>query len=181
MEVDLSKLPKSIQRQIPLSLRTFKDVYDLEELPVRIQYIIRQYFEKQLDVKYKVVYDFKSTISKYNDFQTIENVTDLIVEYLKNYLLILPGTYPWDPTFGSRLKFQLQTRDLNLRQTLISNEINNIIQVIADQVDADIVVEDMQIIPTSMGANTEYSVVILLKINNEQRKQINVEFSGTSS
>ena len=46
MDVDLTKLPIAIRRQIPLSLRSYKDVHVFEELPVTIQYIIRDYFEK---------------------------------------------------------------------------------------------------------------------------------------
>lgn len=180
MDVDLSKLPVSIQRQIPLSLRSYKDIHVFEELPVVIQYLIRNYFEKELSVKYAVSYDIKPEISKYSDFRSIDNVTDLIVEYLKNYLLILPETYPWDPYFGSRLKYQIQTRDLNLRQTLITSEINNLVAAIATEVNADITVESVQIVPTSTGASTEYNATILLKINNDQKKQISMEFSGPS-
>ena len=46
MDVDLTKLPIDIYRQIPLSLRSYKDVHVLEELPVAVQYLIRSYFEK---------------------------------------------------------------------------------------------------------------------------------------
>lgn len=179
MDVDLSKLPLSIRRQIPISLRSYKDVHVFEELPVTIQYIIRNYFEKTLQVEYDVVFDIQPEISKYSDFASYDNLTDLVVEYLKNYLLILPETYPFDPYFGSKLKYQVQTRDLNLRQTFITTEINNIVKVVASEVGADIDVEKVEIVPTSTGSSTEYNASIVLKINNDQRKQINVEFTGS--
>jgi hypothetical protein len=180
MDVDLSKLPVDIRRQIPLSLRSYSDIHIFEELPVTIQYLIKDYFEKSLNVNYKISFDIKPVISKYSDFGSFDNLTDLIVEYLKNYLLVVPETYPWDGYFGSRLKYQIQTRDLNLRQTLISSEINNIVKAIAAEVTADIDVEGVEIIPISMGASTEYTAKILLKINNDQRKQVNIDFLGPS-
>jgi hypothetical protein len=180
MNVDFTKLPIDIQRQIPLSLRSYGDIHVFEELPVTIQYLIKDYFEKTLSVNYKVSYDLKPDISKYSDFKSFDNVTDLIVEYLKNYLLILPETYPFDPTFGSRLKYQIQTKDLNLRQVLISAEVNNIVKAVAAEVQADINVESVEIVPISMGASTEYTASILLKINNDQKKKINIDFLGSS-
>jgi len=39
-------------------------------------------------------------------------------------------------------------------------------------------VESAEVIPTSTGSNTEYNAVIILKINNDQRKKINLEFTG---
>lgn len=176
MDVNLTTLPISIQRQIPLSLRSYKDVHVFEELPVTIQYIIKDYFEKDVSVDYPVSFDIKPQISKYNDYVSFDNLTDLISEYLKNYLLILPETYPFDPYFGSRLKYQVQTRDLNLRQTLITSEINNIVNAIAAEINADVDVESVEIVPTSTGASTEYTATILLKLNNDQKKKININF-----
>ena len=180
MDVDLTKLPINIQRQIPLSLRSYKDVHVFEELPVIIQYIIRDYFEKTVNVSYIISFDIKPEISKYSDFASFDNITDLVVEYLKNYLLILPETYPFDPYFGSKLKYQVQTKDLNLRQTLVSAEINNIIKAVASDTGADVVVESVEIIPISTGASTEYTANILLKINNDQKKKVSIDFVGSS-
>lgn len=180
MDVDLSKLPIAIRRQIPLSLRSYKDVHVFEELPVTVQYIIKNYFEKELPVNYNVVFDIKPQISKYSDFESFDNLTDLISEYLKNYLLILPESYPWDPEFGCRLKYQVQTRDLNLRKTLISSEINNIVKVVAAEIGAKIDVMDVQVIPISTGSSTEYTAVINIKINNDQRKKISIDFMSGS-
>ena len=93
-------------------------------------------------------------------------------------MVILPESYPFDPEFGCRLKYQVQTKDLNLRKTLITSEINNIVNVVAAETGADVEVESAEVIPTSTGSNTEYNAVIMLKINNDQRKKINLEFTG---
>jgi hypothetical protein len=179
MDVDLSKLPLDIRRQIPLSLRTYKSVYVFEELPVVIQFIIKDYFEKELNVNYKVSFDIKPEISKYSDFETFDNVSDLIAEYLKNNLLIVPETYPFDPRFGSRLKNQVQTRDVSVRQMFVSTEINNIVKAISMDTGVDVTIESVEIVPISMsGLATELSASILLKINNDQKKKINIDFVG---
>jgi hypothetical protein len=39
-------------------------------------------------------------------------------------------------------------------------------------------VESTEIIPISTGSSTEYNAIIMLKINNDQRKKINLEFAG---
>lgn len=180
MEVDFSKLPSDIRRKIPLSLRSYSNIHTLEELPLKIQYIIKNYFEKVSNVNYDVSFDVSPTISKYSDFKSFDNLTDLSSEYLKNYLLILPETYPFDPYFGSILRYQVQTRDVNLRKTLITAEINNIIESVSTDIDVDIDVESVEIIPTSTGASTEYSATIFLKINNDQKKRIDIDFVGSS-
>jgi hypothetical protein len=179
MDVDFSKLPIDIRRQIPLSLRSYNNIHIFEELPVTIQYLIKNYFEKILNVKYDVSFDIKPTISKYNDFVSFDNVTDLIVEYLKNYLSIPVGTYPFDPYFGSYLQYQVQTRDVNLRQTLVSTEINNISNNISNDMNANINIDSIEVLPISMGASTEFSTKIVLSIN-DQRKSINIEFNSSS-
>jgi hypothetical protein len=175
MVVDFSKLPIDIQRQIPLSLRSYKQVHVFEELPVTIQYLIKPYFEKLFSVDYKVSFDLKPVVSKYSDFYSIDNVSDLVVEYLKNYLLTVPESYPWDPYFGSRLKFQLQTRDNNVRQTLVTAEVNNIVKAISTQTGADIVVENVENIAVANSVSTENMATISLKINN-QPKQVNINY-----
>jgi len=176
MDVDFSKLPKSILKQIPLSLRTYKTVYVLEELPVSIQYLIKDYLKTDLLVTYKTVFDITPEISKYSDLNSIDNIIELVSIYLKNYLMITPGTYPWDPWFGCRLKQQIQTKDTNLRQTFITSEINNIVAVIASELTVSITIESINIVPTSTGAKTDYSITIKLNINNTHHKQVNMTF-----
>ncbi len=180
MDVDFSKLPIEICRQIPISLRSYGNIHVLEELPVTIQYIIKKYFEKNLNISYDISFDIKPIISKYSDFKSIDNMTDLVVEYLKNYLLVVPETYPFDPYFGSKLKYQVQTRDVSLQQTLVSTEVNNIVAAISVDTGADVDVESIEVTPISMGTNTEYTATVFLKINGEQRKKINVDFYGAS-
>ncbi|MDD4081992.1 MAG: hypothetical protein PHD05_01260 [Sphaerochaetaceae bacterium] len=176
MDVDFSKLPKTVLQQIPLTLRTYKTIHILEELPVSIQYLVKDYTEDNLSVEYKTVFDISPNISKYSDFSTTEDAVTLVTSYLKNYLMISPGTYPWDPWFGCRLKQQIHTKDINLRQTFIVSEINNIVDVISNELSVNIKVDNIQIVPISTGASTEYNIVIMLTINNIYQKQVTMSF-----
>jgi hypothetical protein len=175
MQIDISKLPPTILRQLPVSLRTYKSVYEFEQLPARIQNILKNYLEETPKITYSNILDLRPDISEYSDFQTIDNYNDLVAEYIKNYLQVLPGTYPFDPTFGCRLRQQIQTKDTNLRRTLITSEIDNIILAITTDLNANIKVTNLSIVPVSEGAYTEFNVKIELMINDTY-KNINLEF-----
>ncbi len=176
MTIDLRTLPTNILEQIPLSIRTFQSVYTVEDLPSRIQELIKQYLDATPIVKYSNVFDFKPEISKYSDFQTINNKVDLVIEYLKNYLLVLPESYPFDPIFGCSLKYHLQTRDTNLRQTLISAEIDKVVNILSLQFNVPIIVKSVIMNPVSGTVYSEFNIKIDLQIG-EYYKSINVEFT----
>ena len=175
MQIDILTLPESVKRQLPLSIRTYKRFYTFEELPARIQHILQDYLNLLPDISYNLVFDLKSLISEYSDFKIIDNYIDLILEYFKNYLLVLPGTYPFDPLFGCRLKTHLQTRDTNLRRTLLSAEIDNIIAVLSADFDVSILIRNISITPISMGSYTEFNVVIDLSVNGSN-KSMNLQY-----
>jgi len=175
MTIDITTLPKEIQKRLPLSIRTFSTTYELEQLPIRIQHLIRNYYSTLPDIQYNVLFDFAPEASEYGDFKGFTNVVDLVVEYLKNYFNILPGAYPFDPTFGCTLKNHLQMRDTATRQTLVAAEIGRIIDLIRTLLDVNIYVQSIDIQPTSVGAYTEFNVNINLIIN-EVHKKLNMEF-----
>lgn len=176
MTVTLSKLPVFIQNQIPLSIRVFKDEYEFVELPGEIQDLIRPYTSTDPTVRYFLAFDILPEISVYGDFKTIPDIVEVISEYIKNYLMIRPGDYPFDPNFGSKLKEYLHTKDTTFRRHLISQEVNNIITVIQADLGNRIKVNRLDIIPTSQGAGTEFHIEIVISINDDE-KQFNLEVS----
>ena len=107
--VQIDKLPRSVQMQLPMSIRSAKNIYVLEELPPKERNIIKEYIDSVIDVKYSKAFDVTPEISKFNDLSVLTTVKDLIGEYLTNYFYITPCSYPFDPTFGCALKQQLQT------------------------------------------------------------------------
>lgn len=163
----LSELPKTIQNQIPYSIRTYKDNYELIELPVSVRNIIEKYLKHKTDVNYGTVFDCIPSISEYGDFTTVTNVRELVLEYLKNYFLTFPEDYPFDPYFGSRLKKYLHMRDTSLQQTFISNEVSNIVSVISADLGILVEIEDINITPINRESHIDYKIVIKVKINEK--------------
>lgn len=165
--VKLSDLPIVIQRKIPLSIRTKKDIYELENLPFNIQYLITEYHTHQASVEYDTVFDIVPYQSRVEDFETITNYYDLVVEYIKNYLVITRGQYPFDPTFYSHLKYYIQTKDTSTQHTLVSSEIRRIIRIISTDLNIPVIIENFKILKNEYeGTNVVYNVHIMVKINN---------------
>ena len=165
--IKISTLPKSVQQSLPMSIRTYKDEYYLDELPPQVQFLLRDYTINNQDIKYKIVYDIRPEISEYGDFDTLKTVKETTLEYLKNYFLTLPGDYPFDPLFGCNLKKNLQTRDSELRKTLISSEIDSIVNVLSADLGVKITINNVSINNLNKGDRVEYVVSIDLTINDE--------------
>lgn len=166
MSVIIDELPIEIQKKIPYSIRTYKNEYELEDLPVSIRTIIEKYIELKSSVSYGVVFDCTPGISEYGDFHAIKNLKTLVLEYLKNYFLTFPEDYPFDPGFGSKLKTYLHMKDTSLQQTFISTEVRNIINAVTADLGVVITIEDMKITPINNSASSDYKIDIKVKIND---------------
>lgn len=175
MKVTLTDLPLKIQQQLPMSIRSYKNIYDVDELPPRERDIIRDYLTKVVDVAYGRVFDVKPKISKYADLQTLETVKDTIGEYLRNYFFTAPTDYPFDPLFGCKLKYYIQTRDTALRKTLISEEVNKVVGVLATDLKIPIIVESVTISPQNNIVSTSYDISISLIVNGENHIKLEME------
>ena len=173
--VNISDLPKYIQSKIPYSLRTYKDEYNVEDLPSTIQVLIQDYLKKDKFIQYAKAFDIIPNISEYGDFAVLDTVEITILEYIKNYFMTLPKDYPFEPTFGSTLKLHLHAKDTGLRKTLISNEVDGIIEAISSDFGAKIEVQAVNIEDVEYGDRSEYTVNISLKIND---KESTIEFNS---
>lgn len=160
--ITISTLPSSIRSQIPYSIKKFSNEHNFSDLPYNIQEIVRDYLESKKDVEYDLVYDVNPKISIYGDFTTLENIYDLVIEYLKNYLSIGKESYPFDPNFYSKLKEYIQKRDTNLQHKLVSAEIQNIVDSISEDLSIPISVSELNIFRENNG----YVAKVKLKINN---------------
>lgn len=172
-EIDFSTLPKDVLSQIPLSLRTAKDVHQFKELPTKIQYLLKSYVDNaSAKLDYSKVYEFKPEISIYNDAETLSSSKETIIEYLQNYLKIMIGSYPFDVNIGSRLKQHLQTKDTSLRETLLSNELYNIIQAMSNEYDVDINIIESKVNMVQYEDRSEAVLNLKLQINSEEEISI---------
>lgn len=175
-QVQISNLPKEIQYQIPLSIRSIKDIYYLDELPPKERQIIKKYLETKIDISYKdPIYDIIPRISMYSDFYTLKTIKDTISNYLTNYFQTNPGSYPFDPAFGCKLKYQLHTKDTQLRKIIISDQINEIVNIMTSDLNIPIVVKTIEInnIPTSL--ETQYHCKITISIPGEENIVLTIQ------
>ena len=173
--IKISELPLDIQKEIPMSIRTFQDEYELSDLPNDIQFLIEDYLVHKKNVEYDLVLDAKPFISPYGDFTIIDNIHDLVLDYLKQYLQIQPNDYPFDPLFGSSLKTHLQKRDTKIRQILVNNEIKNIAKVISTDLNINIKISELSIRKSSSNSiDIIYTIILKILINNVE-KQMTLE------
>jgi len=165
--VVISDLPKSIQQQLPYSIRTKKKEYLLSTLPYPIQYLVKEYYKRKKDVEYDFVLDYKWIPSQYGDFEVIDNYYDLVLEYIKTYLLVQKGTYPFDPSFYSKLKEYIQVKDTVVQNTLINNEIHRIINIVSSDLNIPITVVKFEIVKMNKLFSTDQIINVVLKINKK--------------
>lgn len=168
MKVKISSLPKEIQKLIPLSIRTNRDEYLLSELPSKEREIIREYLDNTIDVSYGTTYDIMPNLSKYSDFTTLSTVKDTIASYLTNYFYLTPGAYPFDPEYGCELKYQLQTKDTQLRKLLITDQINQIVNAFSSDFGLPITVKSINIKQVVTSMATQYLCTITISIPGEE-------------
>jgi hypothetical protein len=169
MIIKLSNLDSEIYKQIPLSIRLNKDEVILEDLPLEVQYIIhKDIFESEQNIYTPSnIFDAKCEISPYNDFTVLETKRSTIIEYIKNYLSVERGTYPFDPEFGNTLKTHLQTKDTYLRKKLVGAELYNMTEVINNSFRSDITIEKSTVVTYNTNVNVEYGLELRIKIENE--------------
>ena len=174
-KVNINSLPKTIQEKIPISIRSTSDIYYLEELPPKIQEMIREYIKKEVPVAYRSAFDLVPNISKYSDLEVTQTAKRTISEYLRNYFQVVPGSYPFDPSFGCKLKYHLQTKDTQLRRLLVADEINGVINALSSDFGIPIVVNNISINPMSSSMNVSLMCVISISIPGEENINISVD------
>lgn len=174
MNIKISELPKDIQDRIPYSIKLEKDIWDIDDLPDDIQYYVYQYIQqKPPDIQYPDdIYDTKPLLSIYNDVKGLP-LKETIIEYLKNFLLIKVSSYPFDVTFGSKLKEYLQTKDTELKRTLIQHELINACAVLTNDYNVPVtikkaVIRNHELLATDADVYSEYFLDIVVEIDKDE-------------
>lgn len=173
--VKISELDYSIQKQIPISIRTFKDEYNLDELPPSIKLIVKDHLEKKHTVEYSQLYDVTPTLSKSGDTEPITDIYDLVCEYFKNYLSITTSEYPFDCNFGCKLKHYLQNLDTSVQETLITSEVEKIASQLSQEltIPIDLVTVDLEK-TDPLKSSAEYKYVVIILINDTKQASITI-------
>lgn len=167
--IDLTTLESSVLNKIPLSIRLSSTEVELGELPLPIQYILREHIKGPVKDIYVSddIYDIKPEISAYNDFKNFISKKEAIIEYLENYFSVRLGSYPFDPEFGNDLNRHLQTRDTSLRETLVGNELTNIIDLVNESFNGSISVVSSSISKNDIGGGIEYNLNLTIKVEDD--------------
>lgn len=174
MLINLESLPLNIYKKIPLSIKTYKKEYLIDELPYDIQKLIGEVNQEKF-IKYNnTVYDFECGISEYGDYITISNLRQLVINYMMNYMRTMIGEYPFNGGIGSSIKKLLQKKDTTTQRLFMTEEFNKMVKMFVSSVDSRIIVKNFDISKSSNNVATEYSVNIVLEIDDEST---NINFS----
>lgn len=166
--IDFNELPNDVLKQIPLSIRTKKSIYNINELPIEVQYIIEKYYNfKPPEIDYPNMLDAKFDISVYSDLGIHNDPVQLFLDYFSNYLKIRQGSYPFDVDFGSTIKEHIHTKDTSLRQTLLSNELSNMAGVLGNDYNLDVKVVNYKLMPVQSYDRAEYYMELTLSVDGE--------------
>jgi len=165
MVIQLATLPPSLLQQLPFTLIYGKTELQYNDLPSDIKLILNDYIiNKHSTHQLSGVYDFKSTLSEFGDFQEITNLTDLILEYIKNWLKIRKGQYPFDPTFGTAIYDVLHTKDTSYRKILLKNELKILKNLVRSEFGQTFVVEKQAVTNIPKETHTEYLLELQIKV-----------------
>lgn len=171
MKLDLSSLDINILKQLPLSLQLEKGIVELSDLPNNVQQLIirNNIKESSADVYRPVtIIDMTFNRSKYNDVEILETKRKSIIEYIKNYLLTMRGSYPFDPEFGCEIKKYLQVKNSTLQQSLLDAELKKFVDVINDSFRENVRIISTSMIPVNMLDHIEYNLSIRFAINEDE-------------
>lgn len=169
MKIELSKLPKHIYDQLPMSIKVLKDEYHIDEFPQHLKMKIKDIYDREHGVLYNQSFDVHPELSQYNDLKTIDRIFELIVTRLQSFFYTLPDHYPFNAVIGCRLQYYLQTRQTTSRDLLIAEEIDRVISTVNDDTTQKIEVLERSIDDTTHLNQVIYDVNIKLKINESVR------------
>jgi hypothetical protein len=175
-KINIKQLPFKIQNQLPFSIRTKKTTYSIEELPYNIRYMIKEYVETTQETNQERVLDYSWGISSYGDLNVIDEEHQLILEYIRTYVLLKKGSYPFDPTFYSKLYTCIHVTDSSVQHTLVSGEINRLIEIISQNLSIPIKINNLNINKIIDDISScSYNINIDLTINGKQVSNFNID------
>jgi len=174
-KINIKQLPFSIQNQLPFSIRTKKTTYSIDELPYNIRYMIKEYVETTQETNQERILDYTWGISSYGDLNIIDQEYQLILEYIRTYFLLKKGSYPFDPTFYSKLYTCIHINDSSVQYTLVSGEINRLVEIISQNLSIPIKINEININKLlDEISSCSYNIKIDLTINDKQISNFNV-------
>jgi len=166
VDITLSALPPNVLSQIPISLRVNKTNLNYDTLPRNLQLLLIDYIESIYSKPPNTSLEFISELGEYGDWFGLSSTRDVVLEYIQNWFKIPFGSYPFDPTFGTRLKTYLHTKDTSLRNQLINNEMRVIENLINVTYTSSFTILSSTVTPKEFADHTEYFLEMNITLLN---------------
>lgn len=168
-KINIDGLDSNIKQKIPLTIRLkYKNkLVSIDDLPIDVASLLTQYQENiSGDLSYNDVFDLLPKLSIYNDFYTINDVKTVIIEYFQASMATSVGSYPFDPSRGTRLKSYLGSKDIEDTRHLIQEEINNIALVISESVGKNVKIKNTNINKSNNLNSVSYFITLDVVIDD---------------
>ena len=170
MIIDITSLTPEYLNKIPISilLGLKNNLLDIEKLPIEIAYEFRNInFQKNLDPYIdKDAIDLTPEFSVYTDFKVINKKNLAIIEYVKNFLKVDKGTYPFDIEFGTNIKHILQQLDINTARVAISEELKKLTEAITFAFSTPVIINVSSLDFEEYETYLNYKLSIEVKLSN---------------
>lgn len=170
MIIDLNTLDTKLLSKIPLSIRlNSKDnLIDTDNLPLEVLYELRNIKEQKPITTYvdDSTFDLRPDFSIYNDFASINTKKDAIIEYVKNYLIVDKGDYPFDPSFGTSIKKYLQLLDGDPAQISINQELLNLSNILKNSFEIPVTIANMGLRKIDNQVSSYYELNVMVKVDD---------------
>lgn len=170
MIIDLNILDTKLLSKIPLSIRlnSKNNLIETDDLPLEVLYDLRNIKEQEPITTYvdDSTFDLKPSFSVYNDFTSINTKKDAIIEYVKNYLIVDKGNYPFDPSFGNSIKKYLQVLDADPAQISINQELIGLSNILRSAFETPVTISNMGLRKIDNEVSSYYELNVTVRVED---------------
>lgn len=170
MILDINTIDSTLLNKIPLSIRlNLKDnLINTDDLPLEVAYELRNIKTQTSNYTYvdDSTFDLKPSFSVYSDFTSLNTKKEAIIEYIRNYLIVDRGQYPFDPTFGTLIKTYLQALDAEPAQISINQELVNLATTLRLSFQTPVNVSNVRLEKIDEAAASYYNLHISVQVSD---------------
>lgn len=170
MLLDINTISSSLLSKIPLSIRLGlkTNLIETDDLPLEIAYELRNIKEQTSVYTYvdNSTFDLKPSFSVYSDFTSLNTKKEAVIEYVRNYLIVDKGNYPFDPTFGTMIKYYLQSLDAEPALISINQELQGLANVLRHSFDIPINIANATAERIDNEVSSAYNLTIPVQVSD---------------
>lgn len=170
MILDINTIDSNLLAKIPLSIRLNlkTNLIETDDLPLEVAYELRNIKTQTSNYTYIDIFSFdlKPSFSVYSDFTSINTKKEVVIEYIKNYLLVDKGSYPFDPTFGTKIKTYLQSLDSEPALISINQELQGLVSVLQHSFELPISISNATAERIDNDVSTFYKLSVAVQVSD---------------